>query len=72
MANPLSKLRVLDLDRRALQREIDMELRKQASAYWLSQLSDAGVPSGPINSYEQVLQHSQVIHRVKGSAPTVR
>lgn len=58
-----STVKARNVNRRGLQREIDMEMRKQTSAYWLAHLSGAGVPNGPINDYEQVFQHPQVVHR---------
>ena len=46
-----------------LRNEMEGALRTQPSAYWLSLLEKAGIPSGPINNIEQVLQDPQVIAR---------
>lgn len=35
----------------------------QASEYWLSRLTSHNIPNGPINNYEQVFSHPQVVHR---------
>lgn len=52
-----------NINRRALQRELDETMRQQTTAYWLEHLADSGVPYGPINNYKQVFEHPQVVHR---------
>ncbi len=38
-------------------------IRRHTTAHWLDMLFDSGIPCGPINNYEEVLDHPQVIHR---------
>ncbi|ODV41961.1 CoA-transferase [Cupriavidus sp. UYMMa02A] len=52
-----------NVNRRALQRELDPAMRAQTTHYWLEHLSESGVPYGPINNYKQVFEHPQVVHR---------
>jgi CoA:oxalate CoA-transferase len=47
----------------ALHAEIEGELKKHPTAYWLERLGKGGVPSGPINNIAQALQHPQVAAR---------
>jgi len=49
-------------NRDALNREIDRRLAIADSATWLERLNEAGVPSGPINSIDQVFADPQVEH----------
>jgi CoA:oxalate CoA-transferase len=46
-----------------LQREIEILLRTKPTAHWLSVLSKADIPCGPINNIEQALAHPQVAAR---------
>jgi Predicted acyl-CoA transferases/carnitine dehydratase len=32
-------------------------------AFWMERLAAAGIPHAPINTYEQVFAHPQVLHR---------
>ena len=52
----------------------------QTTGWWLDQLAGAGVPAGPINSIDAVLEEPQAVHRglasgiaddLNGSIPTV-
>jgi len=38
-------------------------IRRHTTSHWLGLLFDSGIPCGPINNYEQVLAHPQVVHR---------
>jgi crotonobetainyl-CoA:carnitine CoA-transferase CaiB-like acyl-CoA transferase len=49
-------------NRDALHREIDRRLAVADSAAWLERLNEAGVPSGPIYSIDQVFADPQVQH----------
>lgn len=44
----------------ALKTELEHSLAVRDTADWLEVLSDAGIPCGPINNIEQVLEHPQV------------
>lgn len=46
-----------------LQEIIESELRKKSSNYWLDKLEEAGIPSGPINKYSDVLNDPYVKER---------
>src|SRR6185437_5073378 len=46
-----------------LQAEIEGLLRTQPTAHWISVLSKADIPCGPINNVEQALAHPQVAAR---------
>ena len=41
---------------------LEVEFAKRSTAEWIQALGDAGLPIGPINSYEQALAHPQVEH----------
>jgi crotonobetainyl-CoA:carnitine CoA-transferase CaiB-like acyl-CoA transferase len=56
-------------NRDALSAEINASLRAQPSAWWIARFNEAGVPSGPINSIDQVFADPQVQHL--GIAQTV-
>ncbi len=49
-------------NRDALNQEINQRLARETSATWLDRLNEAGVPSGPINSIDQVFADPQVQH----------
>ncbi len=49
-------------NRDALNQEINRKLADQSSVTWLDRLNQAGVPSGPINSIDQVFADPQVEH----------
>lgn len=57
-------------NRDALGDEINSALGKDSSAVWIDRFNAAGVPSGPINSIDQVFADPQVRHL--GMADTVR
>src|SRR2546428_13188838 len=38
-------------------------LATEPSAHWMKTLDDAGVPCGPVNTYEQLFSDPQVLHR---------
>jgi crotonobetainyl-CoA:carnitine CoA-transferase CaiB-like acyl-CoA transferase len=57
-------------NRDALNAEIDKIMSRRASADWVAALNEAGVPSGPINSIDQVFSDPQVKHL--GIAQSVR
>jgi crotonobetainyl-CoA:carnitine CoA-transferase CaiB-like acyl-CoA transferase len=50
------------LNRNALNSAIETYLAKRTSAEWIEALNEAGVPSGPINSIDQVFADPQVRH----------
>jgi crotonobetainyl-CoA:carnitine CoA-transferase CaiB-like acyl-CoA transferase len=54
-------LRVKNVD--ALQELIEAILTTQTTAYWVEKLDAAGVPGGPVYTYEQALVDPQVQHR---------
>lgn len=58
ITNPL---RVRNAD--ALEAEIEKVLGTQTTAHWIGKLDAAGVPGGPVYSYEQTLSDPQVQHR---------
>jgi crotonobetainyl-CoA:carnitine CoA-transferase CaiB-like acyl-CoA transferase len=49
--------------RAALEREVGAVLATAPSAHWTKTLDDAGVPCGPVNTYEQLFADPQVQHR---------
>jgi len=49
-------------NRDALNRKIEEKLAAEDNAVWLERLNEAGVPSGPINSIDQVFADPQVQH----------
>jgi formyl-CoA transferase len=53
---------VRSLNRNALNSAIETYLAKRTSAEWIEALNEAGVPSGPINSIDQVFADPQVRH----------
>ncbi|HEX2544461.1 MAG TPA: CoA transferase [Ramlibacter sp.] len=54
-------LRVKNAD--ALQEEIESVFTTQPTAHWVEKLDAAGVPGGPVYTYEQALVDPQVQHR---------
>jgi formyl-CoA transferase len=56
-------------NRDALAEEINAALRRNTSDHWIALFNEAGVPSGPINSIDQVFADPQVQHL--GMAQTV-
>ncbi len=73
-ATPIVALDLIDDDRfadndlrrhnvDALSEAMETTLKTQPAEHWLTILEDAGIPSGPINNVEQVLQDPQVIAR---------
>lgn len=50
-------------NRDALADSLKARFGAEPSAYWLELLADSEVPTGSINSYDQVFKHPQVIHR---------
>lgn len=54
-------LRVRHAD--ALEAEIEKVLAAQPTAHWIEKLDAAGVPGGPVYTYEQALSDPQVQHR---------
>lgn len=62
--NPLFKSNHLRTEHhRALKDELEKSLNPKTVAQWLDILEQAGVPSGPINSVDQVLADAQVLAR---------
>ena len=49
-------------NRDALGREINAALEQRPSAFWIERFNAAGVPSGPINTIDQVFADEQVRH----------
>ena len=49
-------------NREALNAEIESEIQKQPSQTWIDRFNEAGVPSGPIYSIDQVFGDPQVKH----------
>jgi CoA:oxalate CoA-transferase len=47
----------------ALKDEMESVLRLQPVEHWLNALEEAGIPSGPINTVDKVLQDKQVLSR---------
>ena len=47
----------------ALIRLIEAELRKQPKAHWLAALDKAGIPCGPVMSYDEVLTDPHILAR---------
>jgi crotonobetainyl-CoA:carnitine CoA-transferase CaiB-like acyl-CoA transferase len=63
IANPSYATAALrSANRDALNEEINRKLAQETSATWLDRLNQAGVPSGPINSIDQVFADPQVQH----------
>ena len=54
-------LRVRNAD--ALEAEIEKVLATQTTAHWIGKLDAAGVPGGPVYTYDQALADPQVQHR---------
>jgi len=46
-----------------LKRELESTLKTRASSEWLPQLEDAGVPCGPINNVQEVIEDPHVLAR---------
>jgi crotonobetainyl-CoA:carnitine CoA-transferase CaiB-like acyl-CoA transferase len=46
-----------------LEQEIEKVFLEQPAEIWLKKLEDAGIPCGPIYTYDQVLQDEQILHR---------
>jgi CoA:oxalate CoA-transferase len=74
MAKAIGALDLIDDDRfadnelrrhnvEALSGAIEAALKTEPAEHWLKILDEAGIPSGPINNVEQVLQDPQVIAR---------
>jgi formyl-CoA transferase len=53
--------RVANVDE--LEKEIEAVLQFQTSEYWLKKLEAAGIPCGPINTYDEVMNDEQIHHR---------
>ena len=80
-ANPdyaTNKARVTN--RASLLPHIEAAMAKQTTGWWLDRLGNAGVPAGPINTLDSVLEEPQAVHRglaseiaddLNGSIPTV-
>lgn len=51
------------LNRQALQQILSEILSEHGTEHWLDALHGAGFPYGPINNYQQVFKHPQVVHR---------
>jgi crotonobetainyl-CoA:carnitine CoA-transferase CaiB-like acyl-CoA transferase len=49
--------------RDALIPELERALKSRPSAVWLESMEAGGIPSGPINNYQQVFEDPQVQHR---------
>ena len=67
-------------NRASLLPHIEAAMAKQTTGWWLDRLGDAGVPAGPINTIDSVLEEPQAVHRglaskitddLNGSIPTV-
>jgi crotonobetainyl-CoA:carnitine CoA-transferase CaiB-like acyl-CoA transferase len=50
-------------NRFALEKEIAAVLATAPTAHWIKALDDAGVPCGPVYTYEQLFADPQVLHR---------
>ena len=50
-------------NQKALAPLIESVLITQTSAYWIEALAQRGVPCGPINTVDRVLEDPQVLHR---------
>lgn len=50
-------------NRQALEQEIEAVLVTADTARWIAVLNEAGVPCGPVNSYDQLFNDPQVLHR---------
>lgn len=46
-----------------LEEEIEKVFAQNTTEHWVKKLEEAGVPSGPIYRYDQVLNHEQILHR---------
>ena len=80
-ANPdyaTNKARVTN--RASLLPHIEAAMAKQTTGWWLDRLGNTGVPAGPINTIDSVLEEPQAVHRglaseiaddLNGSIPTV-
>lgn len=51
------------VNRQALEQEMEAVLVTAPTAHWVKIFDDAGVPCGPVNTYEQVFRDPQVQHR---------
>ncbi|UPK05779.1 CoA transferase [Bradyrhizobium sp. 170] len=54
-------LRVKNVE--ALQKLVESIFTAQPTAYWVTKLDAAGVPGGPVYTYDQALANPQVLHR---------
>jgi crotonobetainyl-CoA:carnitine CoA-transferase CaiB-like acyl-CoA transferase len=52
-----------NVNRKALQEIFGAIFREHTTTHWIGLLCDSGIPCGPINNYQQVFEHPQVIHR---------
>jgi crotonobetainyl-CoA:carnitine CoA-transferase CaiB-like acyl-CoA transferase len=43
--------------------QIEEATTQRESAFWLERLNDAGIPCGPVQNYDQVFRHPQVLAR---------
>lgn len=50
-------------NRAALETDIEQVLIRHGTAHWVALLDEAGIPSGPVNSYTEVFADPQVRHR---------
>jgi crotonobetainyl-CoA:carnitine CoA-transferase CaiB-like acyl-CoA transferase len=50
-------------NRAPLIRELEIEFARRPAAEWVAALLDAGVPAGPINTYEEALASEQAVAR---------
>ncbi|HBN84797.1 MAG TPA: CoA transferase [Clostridiales bacterium] len=46
-----------------LEEEIEAVFVQNCSEHWIEKLESSGIPCGPIYSYDEVMQHEQIIHR---------
>ena len=53
--------RVVNVDE--LEQEIEAVFLEQPADFWLKKLESAGIPSGPIYTYDQVMKDEQIHHR---------
>jgi len=51
------------INRDALEVEIEKALMDGTTAHWVDVCDEAGVPCGPVNTYEQLFSDPQVVHR---------
>jgi len=50
-------------NRMALEQEMEAVLRTAPAKHWIACLDEAGVPCGPVNTYEELFSDPQVLHR---------